>query len=107
VHVLIAFHWGVQIEIGKVNAVELCTKGRDSGVEKEFCCGEIGSGHALVPRIVNAIATHGEPSPVWFILMRSIIANITAIHIPASFQDSLFCDEETGAGALVLMNTLT
>jgi hypothetical protein len=77
-----------------------------SGVEKEFCCGEIGSGRALAPRVVNAIATHGEPSPVWFILLRTIIANNMAIRIRASFWDIQFHDEETGVGALVLANSL-
>ncbi len=78
-HVLIGFHQGVQIEISKVDAVELCAGGRDSGVEKEFCFDEIGSGCALVARVVNTIAIHGEPSPVWFVLLRAIIANNTAI----------------------------
>ncbi len=52
------------------------------------------------------IAPHGEPSPVWFILLRTIIANNSAIHIRASFWDIQFLDEETGVGALVLVNTL-
>jgi hypothetical protein len=102
----IAFHWDVQIEIGKVYAIEQCAGSRDSGVEKEFCCGEIGSGRVLVSRVVNAIATHGEPSPVWFVLLRTIIANNTVICLRASFRDIRFLDEETGVGALLLMNTL-
>jgi hypothetical protein len=69
-------------------------------------CGEIGSGHALVPRVVNAIASHGEPSPVWFVLLRGIIVINTAIRIQASFWDIQFLDEETGVAALVLANTL-
>ncbi len=105
-HVLIAFHWGVQIEIGKVDAIEQCTRSRDSGVEMEFCCGEIGSGHSFVPRVVNAMATHSEPSPAWFVLLRTIIENNMAIHICASFWDIQFLDEEIGVGAPVLANTL-
>ncbi len=48
---------------------------RDRGVEKEFHSGEIGCWRALVTRVVNAITTHGEPSPVWFILLRMVVAN--------------------------------
>ncbi len=105
-HVFVAFHWGVQVEVGKINAVEQCAGSRNSGVEEEFCCGEIGCRHALVPRVVNAIATHGEPSPVWFLLLRTIISNNTAICICASLWDIQFLDEETGVGALVPANTL-
>ncbi len=105
-HVLIAFHWGVQIEIGEVDAVERCAGSRDSGVEKDFCCGEISSRRALVPGVINSIATYGETSPVWFVLLRTIIANNTAICIRASFQDIQFLDEETGLGALIFANTL-
>jgi hypothetical protein len=106
VHVFVAFNWGVQIEVGKVNASERCIGSRNSGVEKQFHGGEIGCQRALVPRVVNAIATHGELSPVWFILLRMIIANNTAICIRASFGDIQFLDQETGVGAFVLMNTL-
>ncbi len=84
-HVVIVFHWGVHIEIGKVDAVERCPRSRDNGDEKEFSCGEISSGRALVPRVVNAIVTHGKPSPAWFVLLRTIIVNNTSICIRASF----------------------
>jgi hypothetical protein len=87
VHVLIAFHRGVHIEIGKVDAIEQCTRSRDSKVEKEFYCGEIDIGHALVPRVVDVVATPGEPSPVWLVLPRTIIANNTATCVHASFWD--------------------
>jgi hypothetical protein len=43
---------------------------------------------------------------VWFVLLRTIIANNATIYIHASFQDIELLDEETGVGALVLANTL-
>ncbi len=106
VHVFVAFNWSVQIEVGKVNALEQCTGSRNSRVEKEFCGGEIGYWHALVPRVVNAITTHGELCPVWFIFLRTVVANNTAICIRVSLWDIQFLDEETGVGDLVLANTL-
>jgi hypothetical protein len=42
------------------------------------------------------IATHSEPSPVWCVVLRLIIANNTAIRIRASFWDIQFLDGETG-----------
>ncbi len=41
-HVFVAFHWGVHIEVGKVNAIEQCSGSRNSRVEKEFGGGKIG-----------------------------------------------------------------
>ncbi len=43
---------------------------------------------------------------MWFVLLRTIIANNMAIRIRASFWDIQFLDEKTGVGALVLANTL-
>ncbi len=89
-HVFVVFHWDVQIEAGEVNPIEQCAGSRNSGVEKEFCCSKIGYQCALVPRVVNAIATHGEPSSVWFVLLRTITANNMAICIRVPFWDIQF-----------------
>jgi hypothetical protein len=43
---------------------------------------------------------------VWFILLRTVVANNTAICIRASLWDIQFLDEETVVGALVFANTL-
>ncbi len=43
---------------------------------------------------------------MWFILLRMVVTDNLAICIPASLWDIRFLDEETGVGALVLVNTL-
>jgi hypothetical protein len=57
-------------------------------------------------RVVNAISTHGEPSPVWFVLLWRVVTDNMAISICASLGDIQFLDEEAGDGACVLTNTL-
>ncbi len=91
------FHPGVQIEVSEVNAVERCAGSINNRVEKQFCGGEIVCWHALTPRVVDAISTHVEPSSVWLILLRIVVAENTPYIYVCSFGTSNFLMKKQSA----------
>jgi hypothetical protein len=78
-HVFRVRHGVVEVEIGKVNAKNLCPWGTDGGIDEEFGRGEIGCWCALVAWIVDAIAANSEPNAMFLFFLWSVIAANAAV----------------------------
>ena len=84
-HVIVCFHWCVDIEILHIGAHELTVGCGDEAVEKNLGSGQVGGWCDEVAGMVNQISAESEAHTIWFFLLW---AN--------------FCDDPSACGNLVL-----
>jgi hypothetical protein len=72
-HELRAYHWGVEVEILKIDGAEACTLCGDNAVEMNLDCDYVNGGGTAIPRIGDVIAANGEASAIGIGLLRAII----------------------------------
>lgn len=79
VHVFIAVHWHVEVEILDVDGHKMHIGGREDTVEKDFDGRQFSSGGAHFAAIVNTVATNGEMDATGLHLVGLIIGNNTEV----------------------------
>jgi hypothetical protein len=99
-HVLVVWHGGVEVEIGKSDAQKLSPWDADGGVDEEFGHGEISCWRAFIlVWIVDAIAADSELNVMHFFFLWSIIAAYTAVGGAFVSWNVQFEDEKTCVSA--------
>ena len=100
-HVFVAGYWSVEVEILNVNCREVCIERGDNTVEQEFYRKKINSWRAAVARVIDSVATNGEPSPIRVILFGSVVDNNTSVGdiSPAICWYFGFVDEKNCVGS--------
>ena len=70
-----AFERSFKVEVGDVDGHELCTGSGDDAVEEDFGHKHFCGGGGDFTRVVDSVATNGEPSAVWFKFLRADAAH--------------------------------
>lgn len=74
-HVLIAFLWIIQVEVGNVGSGKAGPRGRDDAIEKGLDGGEVCSESGDLARIINAVTANCKPDTLSFRLEWAFLGN--------------------------------
>jgi hypothetical protein len=99
-HILVAGHWGAEVEVGNVTTHHTGSRCGDGAVDDQFCCGGIGGWRAYIAWVFDEVTTNSEASALRFCFLWAVGANDTTVgDIVAPFlRDPIICSEVDGIG---------